>query len=371
MANPVTQVPQGRRQVAQASCSSTAAALWVTARGRLYQLAQIIKQRDIPGREFLPPAARSTNPTRRDIRRRAPQSRQTSPDRAAGHQVMRERRNAAPSCRPHFGRRKPPPTPLVQNRIKRCGAQLYGHPVQHAQTLRDPHPVPESPTQSRFGYSSTNPKYQLARVTTGDFAAAGQIGTTRSAMSIVERRWATMMREIGSDSDRALMARSFSSSRWLVASSSSRMRGRDRARGPARRAASGRPRASCPCRRPASRSPSACADLVVDGGKSRRVLDPLGIGGRVERGDVLGDRARKQPVILQHAADLRAIMFHPDRRHRTCRPAAPCRCSAAAARRGSSARSSSRHPTARRSRRTRRLRRRSRNSSITGGSLSP
>jgi hypothetical protein len=72
VANPVTQVPQGRRQVAQASCSSTAAALRVTARGRLYQLAQIIKQRDIPGREFLPPAARSTNPTRR-----APQSRQT------------------------------------------------------------------------------------------------------------------------------------------------------------------------------------------------------------------------------------------------------------------------------------------------------
>jgi hypothetical protein len=53
--------------------------LWVTARGRLYQFAQIIKQCDIPGREFLPPAASPTNPTRRDIRRRAPQFRQTSP----------------------------------------------------------------------------------------------------------------------------------------------------------------------------------------------------------------------------------------------------------------------------------------------------
>jgi hypothetical protein len=81
---------------------------WVPARGRLYQLAQIIKQRDIPRREFLPPA----------------------------------------SCRPRFGRRKPPPTPLVQNRIKRCVAQLCGHLVQHAQTLRDPHSVPESPLKA-------------------------------------------------------------------------------------------------------------------------------------------------------------------------------------------------------------------------------
>jgi hypothetical protein len=70
-----------------------------------------------------------------------------------------------------------------------------------------------NPTQSRFGYSSTNPKYQLARVTTGDFAAAGQIGTTRSAVSIVERRWATMIREIGSARIAVFMTRSFSSSR--------------------------------------------------------------------------------------------------------------------------------------------------------------
>ena len=152
----MTQVPQGRRQVAQALARPQQRRLWVTARGRLYQLAQIIKQRDIPGREFLPPAASSTNPTLRDIRRRTPQFGQTSPDRAAGHPGnARQRRHAAPSCRPRFRRRKPPPTPLVQNRIKRCVAQLYGHLVQHAQRLRDPRPVPESPTQSRFGYSST------------------------------------------------------------------------------------------------------------------------------------------------------------------------------------------------------------------------
>jgi hypothetical protein len=61
----MTQVPQGRRQVAQALARPQQRRLWVTARGRLYQLAQIIKQRDVPGREFLPTAASSTNPTRR------------------------------------------------------------------------------------------------------------------------------------------------------------------------------------------------------------------------------------------------------------------------------------------------------------------
>jgi hypothetical protein len=53
--------------------------LWITARGWFCQFAQIIKQRGIAGREFLPPAARPANSTRRDIRRRAPQFRQTSP----------------------------------------------------------------------------------------------------------------------------------------------------------------------------------------------------------------------------------------------------------------------------------------------------
>jgi hypothetical protein len=59
VANPVTQVPQGRSQVAQALARPQQRRLWVTARGRLYQFAQIIKQRGIPGREFLPPAASS------------------------------------------------------------------------------------------------------------------------------------------------------------------------------------------------------------------------------------------------------------------------------------------------------------------------
>jgi hypothetical protein len=56
-----------------------------------------------------------------------------------------------------FARRKPAPTPLVQNRIKRCVAYLYGRLVQHAQRLRDPQPAPESPLKNRFGYSSTDP----------------------------------------------------------------------------------------------------------------------------------------------------------------------------------------------------------------------
>ena len=69
------------------------------------------------------PTASSTNPTRRDVRSCAPQFGQTTPDRAACHPGdARQRRNAAPSCRPRFGRRKPTPTPLVQNRIKRCVA---------------------------------------------------------------------------------------------------------------------------------------------------------------------------------------------------------------------------------------------------------
>ena len=123
MANPVTQALQGRSQVAQALARPQQWRLWITARGWLYQFAQIIEQRGIAGSEFLPPTAGSTNPTCRDIRRRAPQFGQTSPDRAAclpGD--ARQRRNAAPSCRPRFGRRKPTPTPLVQNRIKRCVA---------------------------------------------------------------------------------------------------------------------------------------------------------------------------------------------------------------------------------------------------------
>jgi hypothetical protein len=45
---------------------------------------QIIQQRGIAGGEFLPPA-RPADPTRRDIRRHAPQFGQTSPDRAACH----------------------------------------------------------------------------------------------------------------------------------------------------------------------------------------------------------------------------------------------------------------------------------------------
>jgi len=56
-------------------------------------------------------------------------------------------------------------------------------------------------------------------------AKAGQIGTMRSAMSNVERRWATMTRETERRRIASLIVRSFSSSRWLVASSSSRMRG--------------------------------------------------------------------------------------------------------------------------------------------------
>ena len=47
----------------------------------------------------------------------------------------------------------------------------------------------------------------------------------------------------------------------------------------------------------------------------RRMLDPLWIGGGAERGDVLGDRAGEQPVVLQDAADLRAVMLEPDRLH--------------------------------------------------------
>src|ERR1700730_479117 len=60
---------------------------------------------------------------------------------------------------------------------------------------------------------------------------AGQIGTMRSAISRVERRCATMTREIGRRRIALLIARSFSSSRWLVALSSSTVRGaRRRAR---------------------------------------------------------------------------------------------------------------------------------------------
>jgi hypothetical protein len=123
VANPVTQALQGPSQVAQALARPQQWRLWITARGWLYQFAQIIEQRGIAGSEFLPPTASSTNPTRRNVRSCAPQVGQTTPDRAACHPGdARQHRNDAPSCRPRFGRRKPTPTPLVQNRIKRCVA---------------------------------------------------------------------------------------------------------------------------------------------------------------------------------------------------------------------------------------------------------
>jgi hypothetical protein len=56
-------------------------------------------------------------------------------------------------------------------------------------------------------------------------AAAGQIGTMRSAMSSVQRRCTTITREIVRRRRASLIARSLSSSRSLVASSSSRMPG--------------------------------------------------------------------------------------------------------------------------------------------------
>jgi hypothetical protein len=81
--------------------------------------------------------------------------------------------------------------------------------------------------------------YGSVVMTSAELAAAwsrcvvedGHNGTMRSAISNVERRCATITRVIGRWRIASLIARSFSSSRWLVASSSSRMRGFD-ARGP-------------------------------------------------------------------------------------------------------------------------------------------
>ena len=122
-----------------------------------------------------------------------------------------------------------------------------------------------------------------------------------------------MTREIGRSRIAWLIARSFSSSRWLVASSSSRMRGAaiERARQhdalhlPARKRAAHIAHQRLVAHRHAQ-------DLFVDGGELRHLLDPLRVGRRAEAGDVLGDRAGEQPIVLQHAADLRAIRVEPD-----------------------------------------------------------
>ena len=54
-------------------------------------------------------------------------------------------------------------------------------------------------------------------------------------------------------------------------------------------------------------------DLFVDGGKPRHLLNSAPDRRRAEAGDVLGDRAGKQPVVLQYAADLGTIGLQPDR----------------------------------------------------------
>ena len=81
----------------------------------------------------------------------------------------------------------------------------------------------------------------------------------------------------------SLTARSRATSRWLVASSSSRSRGRCRARAPAGRAASARPRALRPCRRSACRSPSAsrrCRRGPPRAGRSPRSQARSGAGAK-------------------------------------------------------------------------------------------
>ena len=94
--DPVAQAPRGSSQVALALAGPQQWRLWITACRRLYQLAQIIEQRGIAGREFLPPAASSTNPTRRDFRRRAPQFSQTSPIVLRAIPVMRDSADTPP-----------------------------------------------------------------------------------------------------------------------------------------------------------------------------------------------------------------------------------------------------------------------------------
>ena len=78
------------------------------------------------------------------------------------------------------------------------------------------------PSLRRTSSASNGRPVQPARLAA---AAAGQIGTMRSAISSVERRCATMTREIVTRRMASLIARSLSSSRWLVASSSRRIRG--------------------------------------------------------------------------------------------------------------------------------------------------
>ena len=156
----MTLAPQGRSQVAEALASPQPWRLWITAHGWRYQFAQIIERRGIARREF-PPTASSTNPTRRDMRRHAPQFSQTSPDRAPCHPGhARQRRHAAPSYRPRFGSRKPT-QPARPYRIKRCVAQLYGRLIQHTQMLPDPQPAQKSPLKSRCGYPSTDPRVRF------------------------------------------------------------------------------------------------------------------------------------------------------------------------------------------------------------------
>ena len=122
-----------------------------------------------------------------------------------------------------------------------------------------------------------------------------------------------------------------------------------RARAPAGCAAAGRRRGWRPCRRSACASPSASPRSRRHRGEAGALLDPAPCRRGVEEGDVVGDRAGEELVVLHHRADhvapgaqaelLDVDAADPD----LARPAARgCRASASA---GSSCRS----PTARRS----------------------
>jgi len=98
-------------------------------------------------------------------------------------------------------------------------------------------------------------------------ATAGQIGTIRSAISRVERRWATITREIGrrrmASLDRPLVLPRRDG--WLPHQAAG-CAARDRARAPTRCAASARQRASCPYHHQGLVAHRHVHDLAVYGG---------------------------------------------------------------------------------------------------------
>ena len=136
MADAMAKPVQPGRQVAQALGRPQQRRHRVAARRRLDQFLQVGEQARVGDDQRPAPTAFAAHPFGRNRRRIAAQLRQPAVDRAARHPGdPRHRGHPATPRRQRFGRRKPPPAALVQNRIKRLVAQSDRRVVNHPAIL--------------------------------------------------------------------------------------------------------------------------------------------------------------------------------------------------------------------------------------------